>query len=114
MMSEQHSPAADDKAGGSQAEVVPEVRTRRLAVVDEAGVEQAVLQVRRGVMEVSVGGGQSGVPCQVVIFAGEDEPGHYAAGIEIRANGDSVGGAAVTVVGSTVEFHRFGEQQRNE
>lgn len=87
-MSEQHGPVTGGDAG-VKAEVVPEVRTQRLVMVNEAGVEQAVLQVHHGMMEVCVGGEQSGVPCQVVIFAGEDEPGTFSAGVELWAKDES-------------------------
>ena len=89
-------------------EVVPEVRTRRLVVVDEAGVERAVVQLRHGIIEITVGGEPAEAPCQVVLFAGEDEPGHHAAGLELRANGDSVAGCTITIVGRQVEHHLFG------
>ena len=87
--------------------VVPEVRTRRLALVDEAGDEQVVMQVRRGVAEIVVGGDLFQSPCHAVVFASEDEPGHHTAGVELWANGNSVGGATVSVAGHEAEFRRF-------
>jgi hypothetical protein len=89
-------------------EVVPEIRTRRLALVNDTGDEQVVVQVRQGVAEIVVGGDLSDAPCHAVIFAGEDEPGHHTAGIELWAKGNSVGGATVSVAGRETRFHRFG------
>lgn len=75
---------------GNTPEVMPEVRTRRLVVVNEAGAEQAVVELTQDLVELRLGGSQAAMPCKVVVFAGEDEPGHFAAGVELWANGESV------------------------
>lgn len=54
-------------------------------------------------VEIRVGGSRSDMPCEVLIFAGEYEPGLFSAGLELWANGDSVAGQSVTVAGNTVE-----------
>jgi hypothetical protein len=87
--------------------VVAEIRTQRLAIVDSAGVEHAVIEVGDGVVECRLGGPRSGMPCEVLVSVGEHEQGTFIAGIELWANGDSVGGALVTVQGSHMGFLRF-------
>lgn len=97
-----------DPVPGDVPEVVPEVRTRCLVIVDETGVERAAIEATDDVIELRLGGSRAGMPCEVVAYAGEDEPGQFAAGVELWANGESVGGSVVTVAGSQVSFHRLG------
>lgn len=90
-----------DQAAGS-------LKVARLEIVNEAGTEQAVIEVAQGRAELRLGGTRAAMPCEVVIFAGEDEPGMYAAGIDLRANGDSAGSGSVTVAGSQVDLQIYG------
>lgn len=89
------------------AEIVEEVRTRRLVIVDHEGVEKAVVELAGEVVEIRVGGSRASMPCEVLIFAGEYEPGLFSAGLELWANGDSVAGQSVTVAGKRVEVRSF-------
>ena len=88
-------------------EVVEEVRTRRLAIVDREGVEKAVVELAGELVEIRVGGSRADMSCEVLIFAGEYEPGLFSAGLELWANGNSVAGQSVTVAGNTVEVRSF-------
>lgn len=88
-------------------EVVEEVRTRRLAIVDQEGVEKAVVELAGELLEIRVGGSRADMPCEVLIFAGKYEAGLFSAGLELWANGDSVAGQSVTVAGNTVEVRSF-------
>jgi hypothetical protein len=81
-----------------------EVRTRKLVVVDNEGTERAVLTTRSSYIELRLNAGPN---YELLLFAGEHEPGLFALGIEFWANGESLGGASLTVQGGNVDFHRF-------
>jgi len=66
-----------------------------------------VLEISRGVAELRLGGSNTGTPCEVVVFAGENEPGMFAAGVDLWANGNCVTARSVVVEGSDVALHRF-------
>ena len=87
--------------------VVPEIRTQRLVVVDEHGAERAVIRVKQGVVELCMNSRAAGRDCEVLMFAGEQEPGLFTAGVEFSANGEAVGGSSVVVQGSGLEFERW-------
>lgn len=93
--------------GSPSTEVTEEVRTRRLVIVDHEGVEKAVVELAGDLVEIRVGGSRADMPCEVLVFAGEYEPGLFSAGLELWANGDSVAGQSVTVAGSNVEVRSF-------
>jgi hypothetical protein len=88
-------------------EIADVIRTRRLVVVDRDGIERAVLTTHLGHIELRIGMGLDGHRCEVLVFAGEQEPGLFAAGVEFWANGDSIGGSSLTVQGREIDFHRF-------
>jgi hypothetical protein len=87
--------------------VFPEVRTRRLALVSETGTEHAVAELKQGMVELRLGGPAAGLPCEVLIYAGEQVPGVYAAGVEFYVDGNGVAGNVLTVTGSEVTVHHF-------
>ena len=89
---------------------MPEVRTKRLVIADEAGVERASLALSGDVIELRLGGSRANLPCEVLLFVSEDEPGAYAAGIELWAHGNSIRSTVVTVAGHHVELHHADEQ----
>jgi hypothetical protein len=89
------------------ASVAPEVRTRRLVVVDEHGAERAVIGVDNGHLELWIGTGRRGQGCEVLVFSGENDTGLLTAGVELCANGDGVGGESVSLRGNQIELHRY-------
>lgn len=88
--------------------VAKEVRTKRLAIIGDDGRELATFTARNGIVELRIGGTQSGVPCEATIYAGECDDGFFTAGMELWAHGDSVRGCTLTVTGNRVDAHRFG------
>ena len=90
----------------TENEILPEIKTRRMVLVNDADEEQAVAELTRGVVELRLGGCRSGLPCEALIFAGEVD-GEFVAGVELWANGNSVAGSSVTVVGGQVEYRCF-------
>jgi hypothetical protein len=88
--------------------VLAEVRTKRLVIVSESGEPVADLTTRLGVVELRIGGGQAGLPCEVALTAGEEDVGIWSGGIALRANGDAVASWTVTVTGQQVNVGRFG------
>ena len=96
---------ADESTPDSEVQEV--IRTRRLVVVDNEGTERALLTTHLGHVELRIGMGLDAQRCQVLLFAGEQEPGLFAAGVEFWANGESLGGSSLIRQGNQVEFHHF-------
>lgn len=84
-----------------------EIRTRRLAVVDDAGNERAIIELVHGHIELRLLSGDTTNECEVLVFAGAQVAGTAAVGVELWVNGNSVGGCSAVTSGSEVEFHRF-------
>lgn len=101
-MNDHHDPIPTD-----EPRILPEVRTRRLALVSKTGTEHAVVELKQGVVELRLGGRAAGLPCEVLVYAGEQEPGAYAAGIEFFVDGDGIAGNILTITGSEVAVHHF-------
>ena len=93
--------------GRPDGEESEEIRTRKLVVVDADGIERAILTTHLGHVELRIGMGLDAHRCQVLLSAGEHEPGLFAAGVEFWADGNSIGGSSLTVQGSEIDFHRF-------
>lgn len=93
--------------GGDPGEIVDEVRTRRLVIVDSEGVERAIFKVHLGHVELRLVLGRDRQQCEVLCFAGEEEPGTFAAGAEFWAHGESLGGCSMIRHGDEVELRSF-------
>lgn len=79
---------AEPAGAGTDAEL----RTRRLVVVDDEGVERVVASVTAGMAEVRVllDAVVRGRPSGVSLFAGTDADGVSVVGLALVADGDSV------------------------
>ncbi|WP_421117887.1 hypothetical protein ACE2AJ_10635 [Aquihabitans daechungensis] len=74
-----------------RASVEERLRTRRLAVVDERGVERVVLDARHRTGSVLVRiDGPDGSTTGVEIYAGESEDGSHEVGLCVLRDGDVV------------------------
>jgi hypothetical protein len=74
-----------------RASVEQHLRTRRLAVVDEAGVERIVLDARHGTGSILVRvHGPDGRTTGVEIYASQAEDGQHEVGLCVLRDGDVV------------------------
>lgn len=97
-----------DQERPSSERVLPEVRTKHLVIVNESGQPVAELTTRLGVVELRIGGSQGGLPCEVALTAGEDDPGNWSAGVTLWAQGDAVASWTVSVADRQINVGRFG------
>jgi hypothetical protein len=97
----------EEKKVDQEQEILPEVRTRRLVIVDAGGVERASLKVHLSHVEMRLTLGREGQRCEVLCFAGEQEPGMFLIWTEFWADGESVGGCSMIRQGDKVELQSF-------
>ena len=78
-----------------------------MVVVDEAGNDLATLKAANGHIELRIIARRGSEQCDALVFAGRDEPGMVAAGVELWANGEAVSGESVVIASGEVSCHRF-------
>ena len=94
---------------GEETSIVPEVRTRRLTVVDDAGFERAIIEVNRGHVELRLISNLATPRCEVLIYAGQQDSGMPSAGVELWADGNSIGGSSLVSDHGQVQFATFAD-----
>ena len=95
------------KTDESDQPVTREIRTRRIVVVDDGGIDRAVVEVVKDHIELRLISGDGTNHCEVLAFAGLQARDEMAAGIELWVNGDCVGGCSAVLDRGEIEFHRY-------